>query len=188
MIAAALNVERDEIEPAGARRAKQEVAHVVDDLRINFFGPIRGKVLQHRIDARFLNQAGIEEGVAQFNAFAHLVAVVVEEFDVGAEHAVADAEPDRGKLVGDARVDVGVVARIGLERPVAEQGGDKLLVGDHLKFGDHDATRLLEDLLIGKFRMGFGDTVGQTVVFAEEERLHGDQFHVLVHAKVAGEK
>ena len=70
MVAATLDVERREVEAAGAGRAEQEVAHVVDDEAIDVLGALAGQT------ARLLNGQPVECEVypkqIAFNALPHI--------------------------------------------------------------------------------------------------------------------
>ena len=65
VVAAALDVQRGQVEPALARLAEQEVAQAVDDLGVDLLGVRRGGVLQDAVDAGLLDHVRVEEGVGQ---------------------------------------------------------------------------------------------------------------------------
>ena len=66
-----------------------------------------------------LSRVGIEERLAQLDLVADGPAVVAEELDVVVDERV---EPERGRreLVGDARIDGGIVAAVAAERALPQ--------------------------------------------------------------------
>src|SRR5262249_9126458 len=151
--------------PAGG---EQEIAQAVHDLGIDLRGVVRGQVFQDRVDAVLRNQGRVGEGVPQLDVVADGVAVVRQEADVVAEHAVAQPETGRGELVGDPRVDVRRIAAVRRQRVRAEQGGDPLLVRDDLDLGADEQAGRLVNVFVGGSRGGRLDLGRQAVVLAHE--------------------
>ena len=116
VIPAALDVERGQIEAALPGGAEEEIPNVVDHLRVDLLGPVAGQILEQRVDAHLRDAPRIEEHILEPHFVANGVAIVVEELDVLAQHAVAEPERRRGKLRGDAGVYVGAVPAIVLQR------------------------------------------------------------------------
>src|SRR5262249_3824370 len=136
----------------------------------------------------------VGEGVVQRDRIGDLPAVAVQELDVVAEHAVAEAEQGGGELGGDAGVGgavgrvgvVGVVARVGGQRVRPEQRGGPPFVGDDLHLGADEGAGPLVDVLGAHAGVGGGDQARQPVVLAHEQGVQRGQLDVLVGPDVAG--
>ena len=57
MVAAALDIERRQVQAALPRCAEEEVAQAIDDLVVVFLRERRGGVLQNAVDSRLLEQS-----------------------------------------------------------------------------------------------------------------------------------
>ena len=122
VVSSALDVERSEVEATLPRRSEEEIPHVVNDPRVDLLGPRTGEVLHDRIDADLRQRSRVKESVAQQHGVADINAVRVQEIDVFAEHAVADAERHGGKLRRDAGVHVGPITSVGRDAVGAGPG------------------------------------------------------------------
>ena len=92
VITAALHVEGGEIESAGAGRAEEEVADVIDDVAVEFLAGLTGEAAEEGVDAFLLDVGGIEEGVGEGEvAGGGFRSVRVETQEGGGEEAVAEA-------------------------------------------------------------------------------------------------
>src|SRR4051794_24927474 len=113
MIAAALDVETGQVQADGTGWAKEEIADTVHDCAVQFRGRIGTQVLEDRIDTILLNESRIEESLAEGDLVGDRQTIVVKELDVIAEQAVTKPEEGGGKLVGDPRIGIRVVALVG---------------------------------------------------------------------------
>ncbi len=109
-----------------------------------------------------------------------------------------ESEGCGGEPVGSGGVDGGVVrVRVPVleeDEPVpvhhllAEDHGEKLVVGDVLHEGGHDVSRLLEDGLVAPVRVQLLELATDAVVLAHHQRVHQGQHSLLVHPGVAGKE
>src|SRR5262249_4496457 len=106
-VATTLQVQRDQVEPTGARRAEQEGAHVVDDLVVELLRLLRGNATEERLYAVGHHErwGRGEERVAQRErTLGDRLAVGAEALDGRAEQRVADAVGGGREHRADARV------------------------------------------------------------------------------------
>lgn len=108
---------------------------------------------------------------------------------------MAKATGGRGVLVPAGWIDLRIVLRVAVaawnQLEVGTQDGTEhdrqiLVVGDHLVFGNGDATSLLVDRFVIPIRVAQQQVMGVTVVAAQQERVQGGQGRVLVHTRIAG--
>ena len=74
VVASPLNIERSQIEPPRTRRTEQKVPHAVDHLHVDLLGIRRRQVFEHRIDAKIIEQMGIEKRLGQRHFVPHRAA------------------------------------------------------------------------------------------------------------------
>jgi hypothetical protein len=188
VVTTALNVEGGKVMAGAAKVGEQEAAYVLNDLGVDLLATVAGQVLEHGLDARLAQNAGVEERVAEAHLGEHSVAVVVQELQVGAQHAVAQAKRGGTELGADAGVDAAAVAGIRREICGAENGGQELRVRHLLKERNDAAARALEQLFVGQGGVCGGELRGDAVVLANKEDVERAELGIFVAAHVAGEE
>ena len=93
-----------------------------------------------------------------------------------------------GELIGDTRIDGGIVALVAADDIGAEQGRQEFIEGNRLYFSRNDLPRLLIELFVSQtwiFQRQFG---GNSIMLPHPDGLHRRQCGVFVGANVAGQK
>ena len=92
------------------------------------------------------------------------------------------------ELAGDGRVNVCVVARVGVEGVGAQQQRQELAEGDVLYLSTDDLAGQLIDLVAAQARILGGDDARKAVVLSDEQRVHRREADLLVDSHIACNK
>ena len=195
VIAAVLNDLSGQIQSGASGFVLEHViGHDVVDGRILRLGESAGQSFDDFIQAvSFVElERSVETGTHFL--FGNFTAVAEEAHLFGQEGGDESQGWCRHRI-GHTRIDVDVVSgeiaaefwlqSVFLHDCLAENDGQELRIGDVLHLGADNATRLLEQRLIGPMRIDDGQFFGQTVVLANENDVDGRQFRVLVHSDIS---
>mmetsp|Transcript_10770 Transcript_10770/g.44147 ORF Transcript_10770/g.44147 Transcript_10770/m.44147 type:complete len:587 (+) Transcript_10770:191-1951(+) len=184
VVAAALHVQREEVQAGAAARVEQEAPQVLHQVDVHLLRHRRRHAGQHRLEAVPRQVLRHEEGVAQ----RHLAAAgraAPAHLQPAAHLAVAEAERRRRELVVHLRPHRRVVGRAVGHAGRAHQERQVLGHRHVLHLGDHEAPRQLERLRRAQLRPRGHQEVVHQVVLAHQQRVQRQEARLLVAPVVA---
>ena len=152
------------------------------------FWPVNGSTEPSRVEQIWIEKILGQANIRIAGDIRDIRAGVVLAFDFAAEQAVPESERDGGEFVGNASIDLRIVAAVSRQGVRPEHVGDPFVVDDRFVFRDVDLASLLIQLLVVPSRVLLVQFRGDHIVVAEEQSLQCGQFDVFVAPAVAGDE
>ena len=168
-----MDVDRRQVHRGHAGANAEEVAQVIGDMDVEFFGEIARQIPQERIGTSVLHEELRihEEGITKIQNRADRVAVVIQPLEFRGDQGVAEAIGRARELNAQSCINTAVMSLVVADRIAADQFGQEFVVGDLCNLSANDGSGVLIELVATPFGVLLAEIPNQAVVLSNEEGL-----------------